>query len=119
MSAWLAVVFGAALSVLEVLRNWPTWQWWPYWLVDYIAAALLVAGGILALRRRGEKWLTAGWAFACAMLWASYFTKLEQALEATATLSARDERLMNIIGAMFLITIVGLVLSLAGRPKTP
>jgi len=49
-AALLAIAFGLFLAVAEAVRNWGDWQWWPFWLVDYIAATLLVAGGVLQNR---------------------------------------------------------------------
>ena len=116
-SAWLAIAFGVSLSVLEALRNWGDWQWWPFWVVDYIAAGLLVLGGTLALRRGVDRWLTAGWGFACAMFWMSFVGHLETVL--AGGLDPREKQLTTIIGALFGLTIVGLGLGLIGRRKTP
>jgi hypothetical protein len=113
ISAWLAIVFGLSLSVLEALRNWGNWQWWPFWVVDYVAAALLIIGGALALRGRADRWLTAGWGFACAMFWMSFFGHLDTVL--AGGVDTREARLTTIIGALFGVTVVGLVLSLIGR----
>ena len=113
VAAWLAIVFGALLSVLEALRNWGDWQWWPFWTVDYLAAALLVAGGALALRSRNTAVLTAGWGFAAAMFWMSFFGHLDGVRRSAAAADPTDTRLTTIIGALFAITIIGLVLSLA------
>lgn len=115
ISAWTAVLFGSALAMLEVVRNWGDWQWWPFWVVDYVAAGLLVVGGVMALRGAPRHWLSAGWGFACAMFWMSYFGHLEGVLQGAA--DARELRLTQIIGAMFAITIAGLVLSLLGRER--
>lgn len=117
ISAWLAIAFGALGAVLEVLRNWPDWQWWPFWVVDYIAAALLIVGGVLALRGRGERVLGAGWGFACAMFWMSFFGHLRGLREA-AEVGAREQRLTLIIGVMFAVTTAGLLSALLGRSKT-
>lgn len=117
ISAWLAVAFGLILGVLEAVRNWGDWQWWPFWVVDYVAATLLVVGGLLALRGPVERWLTAGWGFACAMFWMSFFGHYGDAMKAGAEVSVREQRLTLIIGLMFGITVVGLVLSLLGKPR--
>jgi hypothetical protein len=117
ISAWLAVVFGAALAILEAVRNWGDWQWWPMWVVDYIAAALLLIGGVRALRTRGAEttWLTAGWGFTCAMFWMSFFGHYRGVMEAAGAVSAREQRLTLIIGVMFAITVIGLASSLWRR----
>lgn len=115
-AAWLAVIFGASLAVLEVLRNWPNWQWWPFWVVDYICAALLIGGGLAVLRRGAEtvRWLTAGWGFAFAMFWMSFFSHVGSAMETAP--DAREQRITFVIGVMFALTLLGFIASLiAGR----
>jgi hypothetical protein len=112
VSAWLAVVFGLSLAVLEAVRNWGDWQWWPFWVVDYVAATLLVVGGGLALRRRTIHWMTAGWGFACAMFWMSFFDHVGEAMKAAGAVDAREHQLTVIIGVMFSLTILGLVAAL-------
>jgi hypothetical protein len=116
-SAWLAIVFGLALAVLEVVRNWGHWEWWPFWVVDYVAATLLVVGGALAIRRYSSRWLTGGWGFTCAMFWMSFFGHYEGLLKAGAQASAREQHLTTIIGLMFALTIFGFAAGLAGRRR--
>lgn len=118
ISAWLAIVFGLALAVLEAVRNWGDWQWWPFWAVDYLAAALLVIGGVEALRRGSARWLAGGWGFACAMFWMSFFSHYEGVLKLGAQAGAREQRLTVIIGVMFGLTALGLVTALAGGGAT-
>ena len=117
LSAWVAIAFGLSLAGLEVVRNWGNWEWWPFWVVDYVAVALLVVGGAMVLRGKSERWLTAGWGFACAMFWMSYFGHLEGVLKAGAGVDPHEHRLTMIIGAMFALTIAGLVLALAARRR--
>ena len=45
ISAYMALLYGVGLAGFETLVNWGQWQWWPFWLVDYVAAALLLFGG--------------------------------------------------------------------------
>lgn len=113
LSAWLAVAFGLALAVLEAVRNWGDWQWWPFWVVDYVAATLLVVGGVLVLRRGPARWLTAGWGFACAMFWMSFFGHYADVLRLGAAVGAQEQRLTLIIGFMFGVTALGLATALA------
>ena len=84
---------------------------------DYLAAIMLVAGGLLALRGFAERWLSAGWGFACAMFWMSFFGHYRDLIEAGAQVSAWDKTLTLVIGLMFAAAFVGLALSLLGRSR--
>ena len=117
LSACIAIAFGLLLAGLEVVRNWGNWEWWPFWVVDYVAAVLLVVGGAMVLQGKSERWLTAGWGFACAMFWMSYFGHLEGVLKAGAAVDPHERRLTMIIGAMFAVTVAGFVLALTGRQR--
>lgn len=118
VSAWAAIAFGLLLAVLEAVRNWGDWQWWPFWVVDYVAAALLVVGGVAVVRGRSVILLAAGWGFTCAMFWMSYFSHLD-GLKAAVAVDAKELQLTRIIGVMFVITIAGLVSVLAPKRETP
>lgn len=69
----MAVLSGILLSFAETWINWGQWQWWPWWLVDYVAAIMLVSGGLSTLfgREWGKAALSAGWAFCLGMGWMS------------------------------------------------
>jgi len=107
------------LAIAEAVRNWGNWQWWPFWLVDYIAAALLVAGAVLALRqaKRGSLLLVGAWGFATATFYMSFWSHIAQ-FDLPADGNIAQAPLTIIIGILWMTTIVGFVLSLAakGRP---
>jgi hypothetical protein len=116
-AARLAIGFAIFLAVAEVARNWGSWGFWPFWLVDYIAVALLAAGGVRTLRSRtASLWLSGGWGFTCAMFYMSFFSHVETL---RADPNAADHGpfdhgpLTIVIGVLFAITILGLALSLA------
>ena len=119
LAAYLALGFGAFLAVAELVRNWGNWQWWPFWLVDFIAAGLLVTGGSLALRgrARGAQVLAGAWGFTSAMFYMSFWSHVEHFHEA-AEGNVPQGPLTAIIGVMWLITLLGFALSLlaARRP---
>jgi len=127
-AGWLALGFGTFLAVAEAFRNAGEVQWWPFWVVDYIAVALLLWGAVAVLWRpeanRGLAILTAGWGFACAMFYMSFFGHVAEVIgdgtgvAETNLQSAVDEPILTIIiGVLFAITIVGLVASLAAATR--
>ena len=114
----LAVVFGIFLAIAEAVRNWDQWQWWPFWVVDYIAAVLLVTGGVMALRRvpRGRAWLTGAWGFSTAMFYMSFWSHVRD-FDQPADGNLSQGPLTVVIGVLWLVTIVGFVLALASTRK--
>jgi hypothetical protein len=128
-AAWLALGFATFLAIAEAVRNSGVVQWWPFWVVDYIAVGLLLWGAAAVLWRpseRGLPILTAGWAFACAMFWMSFFGHVNEvmssgvAVDMTNAQSAVDEPVLTIvIGGLFGITVLGLVTSLLAEVRKP
>ncbi len=118
-SAVLALVFGVFLALAETTRNWGNWQWWPFWLVDFIAAALLIVGSTLVLRGRpyGTPVLCGAWGFTTAMFYMSFWSHVGHFNQA-ADGNLSQSPLTVIIGIMWVITIVGFGLALfsAHRP---
>ena len=117
VSAFLALAFGAFLFIGEFARNWGDWQWWPFWLVDFIAAALLIFGGQRALKTGTLRWLSAGWGFNAAMFWMSFFNHIDnlriQRFEHNGPID--ESRLTTIIGVMLAIALLGLLMALLGK----
>ncbi len=117
-SGFVAVLTGAILAVFETLVNWGQWQWWPWWVVDYVAAALLIGGGIATLKRMscGRRLLYAGWAFTLGMAWMSLAGNIADGAD-----SARDGRVaglyIGLIGLMIATSIAGLVAALLATEK--
>ncbi len=118
-AAVLALAFGVFLALAEAARNWGNWQWWPFWLVDFIAAALLIAGSALVLRgvSRGPQVLCGAWGFTTAMFYMSFWSHIQHINEgAEGNLSQGP--LTIIIGIMWVITVVGFLLTLFS-PRRP
>jgi hypothetical protein len=117
-SAVLAIVFGAFLALAEIARNWGNWQWWPFWLVDFIAAALLLGGAALVIRKKsyGTTALCGAWGFTTAMFYMSFWSHIEHIKEAADGNLAQGP-LTSIIGVMWVVTIIGFVLALLSDRK--
>jgi len=114
-SAVLALVFGVFLAVAETARNWGNWQWWPFWLVDFIAAALLIVGASSTLRRArgGTEALSGAWGFTSAMFYMSFWSHVDH-IEEAAEGNFDQGPLTVVIGVLWVTTIVGFLLSLLG-----
>ncbi len=116
--ALMAVIYALGLAMFETLVNWGQWQWWPWWLVDYVAAAVLLAGGVLALRGQaqsdvplGTGIMLVGWGFALGMMWMSLAGNI-----AEGTDPARDGRVagfyISLIVLSMIYCLVGLMLTI-------
>lgn len=118
-SARLALAFGLLLAVAEVARNWGDWQWWPFWLVDFVAAGLLVAGALATLRHhpRGPVWLAGAWGFTSAMFYMSFWSHVASLHEPVQG-NLDHGPLTTVIGVMWACTLLGFALSLAA-PRHP
>lgn len=115
----LALVFGVFLALAETARNWGNWQWWPFWLVDFIAAALLVWGAALTLRSRphGMAVLSGAWGFTSAMFYSSFWSHIEHFDEA-ADGNLSQGPLTVVIGVLWGVTMVGFALALVSARRS-
>ena len=75
ISAILAFV--AALSLAAVKFLLAESLWWPFAIVEYLAAAMLLIGAVLAWRSENTTLLTAGWGFAAGITWSTLFHHLQ------------------------------------------
>ncbi len=122
MTRWnarLALGFAVFLALAEIRRNWGDWGYAPFWIVDYIAVALLLYGGLRTLRRgveAGLPALTGGWGFACAMFYASFFSHLQH-LDQPDRGPVEQLPLTIVIGVLFALTVVGFALALAAAAR--
>ena len=111
-SAILALVYGIGLAWFETLVNWGQWQWWPWWLVDYVAAAVLIAGAISNFRNAdiAPNLLACGWGFALGMMWMSLAGNIAEGTD--------PDRAARVAG--FYLTLIGLSMAycLAGLLMT-
>ena len=119
-AAALAIVFGVFLALAEIARNLGNWQWWPFWLVDFIAAALLLGGAALVLRKKrgGIAFLCGAWGFTTAMFYMSFWSHIEHYNE-LADGNLAQSPLTVIIGIMWVVTIVGFGLALLSTLRSP
>jgi hypothetical protein len=117
VSAYLALAFGVFLFIGEVVRNWGDWQWWPFWVVDYIAASLLIFGGQRALNTGTVRWLTGGWGFTAAMFWMSFFRHVDSLRRQGPGTNGpiEESQLTIIIGVMLGIALLGFLFALLGK----
>jgi hypothetical protein len=114
ISAYLAIFTGIALALAETWLNWGDWQPWPFFVVDYLAAALLVLGGLRTLRKQkgGLRLLAGGWGFTAGMAWMAFFLTWQQAgAGSDFTDTVTPDALLALIGALLIASLVGLALA--------
>lgn len=113
ISACLAILIGTLLAGFETLVNWGQWQWWPWWVIDYVAAVLLIGGGLSTLKRMtyGRRLLCAAWAFTLGMAWMSLADNIAAGPDPT-----RDGRVagfyLALITLLIASSVVGLIAAL-------
>jgi len=107
-SAYLAIMYGIGLISFETLVNWGQWQWWPFWLVDYVAATLLILGGIATLNNRtyGSRLLCASWGFALGMMWMSLSGNISEGTD--------PDRAGRVVGLYVTLIVTSIAISLIG-----
>src|SRR5262245_66373847 len=108
LASRLGLAFGLFPALAETARNWGNAQWWPFWLVDFIAAGLLVAGGLLVLRGapRSDQLLAGAWGFTSAMFYMSFWSHVGE-IDQPAEGNFSQRPLTVAIGLLWAITIVG------------
>ena len=117
LPAMMAIIYGLGIVGFETLVNWGQWQWWPWWLVDYVAGAILLIGGVFTLQKRplAPLWLTLGWGFALGMMWMSLAGNIEQGTD-----PAREARVAGLYIALIVASmaycLIGLLLTLRSAP---
>lgn len=117
LSAWLGIALGVVGSGLKVVRVLRQAEWWPFFVYDYIAAALLIVGGIAVLRGVGRgRTLTAGWGFGVAMTYGSYFGHLEKWTHGQGDLAFEHTMVVS-VGILLAINTIGLALALWPKPR--
>lgn len=116
-AAYLAAAFAAFLAIAETVRNWGDWQWWPFWLVDYVAAILLVSGAVLTLRGAplGPRVLAGAWGFTSAMFYMSFWSHVARLGQPADGNVAGP--LTVIVGIMGAVALTGFVLSLRSKSR--
>lgn len=115
VSAWLGIVLGVVGVFLKIVRVMRQAEWWPFFIYDYIAAALIILGGIAVLRRTGgARTLAAGWGFGVAMTYGSFFDHLQYWMKGGGPDPAFEKTMSISVGVLLAINLVGLVLALWG-----
>lgn len=120
LAAYIAIGTGAILALVETLLNWGNWQWWPWFVVDYVAAILLIVGGLecrkQAVHPQARALLAAGWAFTFGMSWMSlagnyesYMQNIELERHARA---GGMEAYVWLVGLGVVTSLIGLLLTI-------
>jgi len=112
-SAYMALLYGFGLAGFETLVNWGQWQWWPFWLVDYVAAGLLLLAGFATLKNltSSSKLLCLGWGFTLGMMWMSLAGNIADGTDPDRAARVADLYVALIVFSLA-YSLIGLVLAL-------
>jgi hypothetical protein len=115
-----AFVLGVLTPIAETVRRWSTWREDPAaYFDDFFLAGLLLYGAWRVLRdpRAGQRYLAAGWGFACGMIYPGFFFQFQRGREGIPDPAPIPSQWVLVIkGVAFAIAILSLVLCL--RPLT-
>lgn len=117
LSAWLAIGVGAAIAVAQVARNFDNLENWPMWAIDLVAAAILVAAGVLALRRQATRLLTVGWSFSLGLYLSALVAHLRTLGLVEGPRHDATLQLVVIVLGLVALSLAGLGMGLLRRPK--
>lgn len=115
LSAWLAILVGVGVAVAQLVRNYDNWENWPSWMVDEAAAAILVAAGLAALRKRTTRILPVAWAFAAGLYVSALIHHAHILSMSTGALYAAEQRIVIIVAGLLGASLAGLALVLFDR----
>ena len=116
-----AFVLGVLTPMAETIRRWSTWREDPAaYFDDFFLAGLLLYGAWRVMKdpRAGQRFLAAGWGFACGMIYPSFFHQLRlvrEGLPDPAPVSAEWVLVIKAVG--FAVAILSLVLALRPLPE--
>jgi hypothetical protein len=119
LSSWLAIAMGALLAIAQLARNFNNPEHWMTWTIDVAAGLIMIAAGLLALRKRTTRLLPVGWAFALGLYAAAFLTHLTILQKADGEWYQAELRLVVILGGLLAATLAGLALVMfAPREQT-
>ena len=116
-----AFALGVLTPIAETVRRWSTWREQPAaYFDDFFLGGLLLYGAWRVWKdpRAGQRFLAAGWGFACGMIYPSFFSQLERMRLGEADPAPISSEWVAVIkGVGFILAILSLVASL--RPLPP
>lgn len=117
LSAWLAIAVGVVLGAAQIARNYDNWASWPTWMIDEVAAVVLVLAGLLALRKRTTRLLPVGWSFALGLYTSSFVGHWTAMHMVSGEVFVSEQRLVVIVGLLAAVCVGGIALVLLA-PKS-
>lgn len=117
-AAPLAIALGPTVIAAAVVRNWHGWEAPPFWLDDCAAGIALLGAGIFAVRDQSSikgRLLSASFALATAVMWASLFEPLAGLYPTPGEWSVFPETSQVLTLAGLAASVSGLILSLPSQ----
>jgi hypothetical protein len=122
-SAWLAVVGAILLTVVETFVSWGRGAWWPNYMIVYLAAAVLLAAGLMMVFKisPGRRVLTGAWGFTGGVALVRFFDAVgHSALIGPDGQTLAAPEVVAAAGAMFCLAALGFAFAvMPERPRVP
>lgn len=114
-SAILSIVVGILLAIIETLINIQEPQWWALWVVDFIAAGMLIVGGVITLKSHGNSTmlLSSAWSFTAALAWMAAAWLTEHGVEPNNMFNLY----LGLTLLLFFLSVIGWFLTALARTK--
>lgn len=109
ISAVMAIVAGLAMAGVKLALGEDLW--WPFAVIEYIAAALLILGALLALSRKQGALLACAWGLTAGLSWSTLFHHLQS--------QAGPGILEFGLGALLMSAIIGALLIVSRGLRVP
>lgn len=118
LSAWFAIAVGIAIAVAQIYRNYNNWANWSTWMIDEFAAAVLVAAGVLALRKQTTRLLPVAWAFVVGLYAAGSISHWNALKVVSSEIYASEYQLAILLVILEVVGLAGLALVMFGKRPT-
>tara|TARA_B100001059_G_scaffold223726_2_gene249019 strand:+ start:2424 stop:2804 length:381 start_codon:yes stop_codon:yes gene_type:complete len=107
----LATLYSIILAALESILNtiWDDWGYIPLWIVDYIIVIILLSAVFIFKNNFQNIILLLGWSFSAGITYMALFVSMDPNFIKSPDIEGK----LPLFGLAFIISVIGILLSLA------